>query len=67
VRHHDDIPLPELASLAASLSEDRIEGEGLVRAMQEQFDLGRLASSTRVRFDAAIALASRALEHSKRS
>ena len=58
VRHHDDIPLPELASLAVLSSRDGIEGEDLVRAMQEQFGLGRLANSTRARFESAIELGS---------
>lgn len=57
-RHHDDIPLLELSSLAALLSEEGFEGEDLIRSMQERFNLGRLASSTRARFDAAIALIS---------
>lgn len=58
IRHHDDIPLPELASLATLLSEAGFEGEDLIRAMQERFELGRLASSTRERFEATIALTS---------
>lgn len=55
-RQHGDIPLPELASLAVTLRADGFEGEDLVRAMQEHFQLGRLASSTRGRFGDAIAL-----------
>lgn len=59
-RDHGDIPLPELASLAAELArETGFEGEELVREIQEHFRLGRLAASTRERFEAAIALALR--------
>ena len=58
-REHGDIPLPELASLAALLRADGFMGEDLVRAMQEHFQLGRLASSTRARFGDAIALVER--------
>jgi hypothetical protein len=57
-RRHDDIPLPELASLASRLRDNGLEGEGLVRAMQVHFNLARLAISTRERFEAAIALLS---------
>jgi hypothetical protein len=55
-RKHEDIPLPELASLAARLRANGYEGEDLVRSMQEHFSLGRLAASTRERFEAAVAL-----------
>jgi Protein of unknown function (DUF3320) len=54
---HGDIPLPELAGLADLLL--RVQGleddEDLIRGMQEHFGLGRLAISTRQRFEAAIA------------
>jgi very-short-patch-repair endonuclease len=56
-RDHGDIPLPELASLAAKLRETGFEGEELVREMQEHFRLARLAASTRERFEAAVTLA----------
>ena len=42
-RQHGDVPLPELASLAANLRALGLEGEDLVRAMQDRFGLGRLA------------------------
>ncbi|MBG0809900.1 DUF3320 domain-containing protein [Methylosinus sp. H3A] len=57
-RDHGDIPIPELASLAVELHGDGFEGEELVREIQEHFRLGRLAASTRDRFEAAVALAS---------
>jgi very-short-patch-repair endonuclease len=53
-REHGNIPLPELASLAAILSAQGIETKELVRGMQEHFALARLAASTRHRFEAAI-------------
>ena len=58
-REHGDIPLIELASLAAELRQKGFEGEELVREIQEHFRLGRLAASTRDRFEAAVTLASR--------
>ncbi|SFM85555.1 Protein of unknown function [Bradyrhizobium sp. Rc3b] len=54
-RDHIDIPLPELASLAATLRSE--EDEDIIRGMQEHFGLGRLAASTRERFEAAVATA----------
>ncbi len=58
-RQHGDVPLPELASLAATLRAIGLEGEDLVRAMQDRFRLGRLAGSTRERFEAAASYASK--------
>jgi len=55
-RKHSDIPLPELASLAARLQMKGLDGNDLVRAIQEHFGLGRLAASTRRRFEAAVAM-----------
>ncbi|WIW45412.1 DUF3320 domain-containing protein [Bradyrhizobium sp. 62B] len=53
-RDHDDIPLPELAGLAAKLRNEGLEDvEDVIRGMQEHFGLGRLAASTRERFEAA--------------
>ena len=52
-RQHGDVPLPELAALAANLRAVGLEGGDLVRAMQDSFGLGRLASSTRARFETA--------------
>jgi hypothetical protein len=53
-RQHADIPLPELTDLAAQFVAVGLEREEIVRAIQEHFHLGRLASSTRERFEAAI-------------
>jgi Protein of unknown function (DUF4011)/REase_MTES_1575/AAA domain/Protein of unknown function (DUF3320) len=54
-REHGDVPLPELASLADFLRTQGLEeNEDLIRGMQEHFELGRLAISTRQRFEAAI-------------
>ncbi|MDI4237762.1 DUF3320 domain-containing protein [Bradyrhizobium sp. Arg237L] len=57
-RDHGDIPLPELAGLAGLLrSRGLEENEDIIRGMQEHFGLGRLAASTRERFEAAAAAA----------
>jgi hypothetical protein len=54
-REHGDVPLPELAGLADLLRTKGLEdNEDLIRGMQEHFGLGRLAISTRQRFEAAI-------------
>ncbi|WFU20729.1 DUF3320 domain-containing protein [Bradyrhizobium sp. CB3481] len=54
-REHGDVPLPELANLADFLRTRGLEDdEDLIRGMQEHFGLGRLATSTRQRFEAAI-------------
>jgi very-short-patch-repair endonuclease len=54
-RDHFDIPLPELAGLVDLLRTEGLESEeDLVRGMQDHFSLGRLAASTRERFEAAI-------------
>lgn len=54
-RPHGDIPLPELAGLADILRANGLEDdEDLIRGMQEHFGLGRLAVSTRERFESAI-------------
>ena len=54
-REHGDVPLPELAGLADVLRTQGLEDEeDLIRGIQEHFDLGRLAISTRQRFEAAI-------------
>ena len=53
-REHGDVPLPELASLADFLRTQGLEeNEDLIRGMQEHFGLGRLAVSTRQRFETA--------------
>ncbi len=55
VREHSDIPLAELAGLADILRSRGLEDdEDLIRGMQDHFELGRLATSTRQRFEAAI-------------
>jgi len=57
-RDHGDIPLPELAGLAERLRSAGLEeDEDIIRGMQEHFRLGRLAASTRERFEAAVAAA----------
>jgi hypothetical protein len=54
-REHGDVPLPELASLPDFLRTRGLEeNEDLIRGMQEHFGLGRLATSTRQRFEEAI-------------
>jgi hypothetical protein len=54
-REHGDVPLPELAGLADLLRTQGLDDdEDLIRGMQEHFGLGRLAISTRERFEAAI-------------
>ncbi|MEH2488687.1 DUF3320 domain-containing protein [Bradyrhizobium sp. AZCC 2230] len=56
-RDHSDIPLPELAGLAEILRTTGLEeDEDVIRGMQEHFGLGRLAASTRERFEAAVAV-----------
>ena len=54
-REHGDVPLPELAGLADVLRAQGLEDEeDLIRGIQEHFGLGRLAISTRQRFEAAV-------------
>lgn len=53
-RSHFDVPLPELASLAAACDGGGFDDEAIVRAMQEHFQLGRLRGPTRVRFEQAV-------------
>ena len=55
-RDHGDIPLGELAGLASLLAKQRTEDDEILRAMQLHFKLGRLAASTRERFEEAIAI-----------
>ena len=55
-RDHGDVPLPELAGLAEILRAEGLEEqEEIIRGMQDHFGLGRLAGSTRQRFEAASA------------
>jgi hypothetical protein len=59
-REHGDVPLLELAGLADLLRTPGLEDdEDLIPDMQEHFGLGRLAISTRQRFEAAIISAQR--------
>jgi hypothetical protein len=53
-RAHGDVPLCELAGLARTLGESGLDPEEIVRAMQTHFGLGRLATPTRERFQAAL-------------
>ena len=54
-REHGDVPLPELAGLADVLRAQGLEDEeDLIRGIQEHLGLGRLAISTRQRFEAAV-------------
>ena len=57
VRDHADIPLVELASLAARFLDEEASEEEAIRRMAELFALGRLRASTRSRFERALALA----------
>jgi hypothetical protein len=53
-RGHGDVPLCELAGLARMLGAGGLDAEEIVRGMQAHFGLGRLAGSTRERFEAAL-------------
>ncbi|WP_407156581.1 DUF3320 domain-containing protein [Bradyrhizobium sp. STM 3557] len=53
-RVHGDVPLCELAGLARMLSAGGLDAKEIVRGMQMHFGLGRLAASTRERFEAAL-------------
>ncbi len=57
VRSHADVPLCELASLAALFAQDGGDREEVVRRMALEFDLGRFRSATRERFERAYDLA----------
>ena len=57
VRTHGDIPIHELASLAASLASDEDDEEVVIRLMAEKFGLSRIKQGTRARFEAALRLA----------
>ena len=56
MRSHSDIPLAELASLAAPFARLRMNDEEVLRWMVEHFQLGRLREATRGRFEAALKL-----------
>ena len=57
VRSHSDIPIPELASLAAPFVRLRMGDEDVLRRMADHFRLGRLREATRARFEDALRLA----------
>jgi hypothetical protein len=56
MRSHSDIPLAELASLAAPFARLRMNDEEVLRRMAEHFQLWRLREATRGRFEAALNL-----------
>ena len=56
-RHHNQIPLIEIAGLAHNLLAPEPDDEELVRNIQEAVGLARLTTSTRERFLRAIAIA----------
>jgi hypothetical protein len=62
VRSHADIPIAELASLAAPFARLRMGDEEVLRRMAEHFQLGRLREATRVRFEAALNFARQSLQ-----
>ena len=53
-RSHADVPIAELASLAAACDGDGLDDEGIVRAMQDHLQLGQLRGPTRDRFEEAV-------------
>ena len=57
VRSHNDIPIPELASLALPFVRIRMDDEQVLRKMVEHFGLGRLREVTRIRFQKAVTFA----------
>jgi Protein of unknown function (DUF3320) len=56
-RGHEAVPLEELASLAQPFLWLRLDEEAILRRMASEFGLGRLRSSARARFEAALAIA----------
>ena len=57
MRSHADIPVAELASLAAPFLRLRMSDEDVLRRMADHFQLGRLREGTRGRFEEALKLA----------
>ena len=55
-RNHVDVPIAELASLAAYCDARGLDDEGIVRSMQNHLELGRLKGPTRERFEEAVRL-----------
>jgi uncharacterized protein DUF3320 len=62
VRSHADIPIAELASLAAPFIRLRMGDEDVLRRMADHFQLGRLREATRDRFKNALELARDSLQ-----
>ncbi len=62
-RSHDDVPIEELAAIAAPFIRLRMSDEAVVRKIAEEFGLGRIRETTRVRFEAALQLAREAVAH----
>ena len=56
-RRHEDVPLEELASLAEPFLRLRMDDEGILRRMADEFGLERLRASARARFESALAIA----------
>jgi very-short-patch-repair endonuclease len=56
-RSHESVPLEELASLAQPFLRLRLDDEGILRRMADEFSLGRLRASARARFVSALAMA----------
>jgi very-short-patch-repair endonuclease len=56
-RSHESVPLEELASLAAPFLRLRLDAEGILRRMADEFSLERLRASARARFESALAIA----------
>ena len=57
LRHHHEIPMVELASLAKSFVVAGYDDETVIRSMQESLGLGRLKASTRERFQRIVQMA----------
>jgi very-short-patch-repair endonuclease/RecA/RadA recombinase len=56
IRSHADIPIAELASIAAPFVRLRMSNEDVLRRMADHFQLGRLREGTRRRFEEALKL-----------
>ena len=54
VRHHGDVPVAELAGLAAACDTGGMDEERIIRAMQDLLQVGRLRGPTRDRFEEAV-------------
>jgi very-short-patch-repair endonuclease len=56
-RGHEDVPVEELAAIAAPFVRLRMDDEAVLRKMAEEFQLGRLREATRSRFEVALQIA----------